>query len=309
MSFSSVTSLPPTSPQPFPAATALASLGQVRVVLVEPAGPLNVGAIARVMKNMGLSQLVLVNPRCSTRDDEAVRMAVHAADVLAGATVVSSLSEALQDCRDIVGTVGRTQPMEFEIGEPRATFPRILLPEHLPAAVVFGPEDRGLNNQELGMCRQQVFIPTSDVYPSMNLAQAVGICAYEVRQAALSTQSGRSYTSPISVTDVEPHISPSLKAPSQALEGFYRQLEQVLLQIGYLYPHTAPRKLLKFRRLFDRAQLTLNDVALLRGVLRQLAWADRHLSPLPSSQTVSEPTSISGSVPNDASSNEPTSGI
>ncbi|MEM9567922.1 MAG: RNA methyltransferase [Cyanobacteria bacterium P01_E01_bin.34] len=271
-------------------------LSRVRIVLVEPAGPLNVGAIARVMKNMGLSQLVLVNPHCCVRDDEAVRMAVHATDVLAGATVVNSLATALQDCREIVGTVGRTQPMEFEIGAPRTILPRILLPENSPAAVVFGPEDRGLNNQELGMCRRQIFIPTSDVYPSMNLAQAVGICAYEIRQAALSRQSDDPDANLFAAPGAGSSHSPS-KAPSQVLEGFYRQLEQVLLQIGYLYPHTAPRKLLKFRRLFDRAQLTLKDVALLRGVLRQLAWADRHLSPSPSSESTSEPT------------HEPTNGV
>lgn len=247
-------------------------------MLVEPAGPLNVGAIARVMKNMGLAHLVLVNPNCHIQDEDAVRMAVHAADVLAGAVIVDSLSAALQDCRGIVGTVGRTQPMEFEVGEPRAVLPQLLQSGNAPAALVFGPEDRGLNNQELSMCRQQVFIPTSDVYPSMNLAQAVGICAYELRQAALSQQAGTLAKEQCATTSLSPAEStPSPKAPSQALEGFYHQLEQVLLQIGFLYPHTAPRKILKFRRLFDRAQLTLKDVALLRGVLRQLAWADRNL--------------------------------
>ena len=273
---------------------ALTGLQQIRVVLVEPAGPLNVGAIARVMKNMGLSELVLVNPRCHIQDEAAVRMAVHAADVLAGATVVRSLEEALQNCRGVAGTVGRTQPMEFEVGEPRTLLPQLLQSDNCPAALVFGPEDRGLNNQELGMCRQQIFIPTSDAYPSMNLAQAVGICAYELRQAALASVGGECNTSD-PARRMEPAAAPN-RAPSQVVEGFYQQLEQVLLQIGFLYPHTAPRKLLKFRRLFDRAQLTLKDVALLRGVLRQLAWADRHL---PRSQPSHPFSGTSTSQPDD----------
>ena len=280
-----MTSIHPTAKQASETTLKPLGLDGVRVVLVEPAGPLNVGAIARVMKNMGLSQLVLVNPHCHIEDEAAVRMAVHAADILAGATVVESLSAALTDCRGIVGTVGRTQPMEFEVGEPRTVLPQLLLPANQPAALVFGPEDRGLNNRELGMCRQQIFIPTSDVYPSMNLAQAVGICAYELRQAALAHQVPRSGLGDTRAGALLQDTTPSSKAPSQALEGFYQQLEQVLLQIGFLYPHTAPRKLLKFRRLFDRAQLTLKDVALLRGVLRQLAWADRHL-PNPSSRSL-----------------------
>ena len=264
---------------PLPSTGALPALERVRIVLVEPAGPLNVGAIARVMKNMGLSHLVLVKPHCHIQDEDAVRMSVHASDVLAGAVVVDSLSAALQDCRSIIGTVGRTQPMEFEVGEPRMLLPHLLAPDNAPAALVFGPEDRGLNNRELGMCRQQVFIPTSDIYPSMNLAQAVGICAYELRQAALSGQARPAAGPGVAIANLPAaETTTGAKAPSQALEGFYQQLEQVLLQIGFLYPHTAPRKILKFRRLFDRAQLTLKDVALLRGVLRQLAWADCNLS-------------------------------
>ncbi|WP_017327426.1 RNA methyltransferase [Synechococcus sp. PCC 7336] len=239
-------------------------LSEIRIVLVEPAGPLNLGAIARVMKNMGLTQLVLVSPHCRTDDPEALRMAVHAADVLEAARQVHSLPEALVDCRAVAGTVGRNQPMEFELFSPRAGLPLLLRPDRCPAALVFGPEDRGLNNRELAQCQQQLCIPTSELYASLNLAQAVGICAYELRQLALQIGA-----SPPSLQRDRP------LAPTQVLDGFYAHLEQLLLQIGFLYPHTVPRKLRKFRRLFDRAGLSLEDVALLRGVLRQLAWADR----------------------------------
>ena len=258
-------------------------LNTVRIVLVEPAGPLNLGSIARVMKNMGLSQLVLVNPRCDRHQEEAVRMAVHASDVLESARQVNSLEEALLDCRGIAGTVGRTQPMDFELGVPRTEIPNLLAPRNQPCALVFGPEDRGLNNRELGMCQRKIAIPTSPVYPSMNLAQAVGICVYELRQAAISLRQEDDRSSKTNRSEKK-HLlvetSASVKrAPSQVVEGFYGHLEQVLLTIGFLYPHTAPRKLLKFRKLFDRAQLSLQDVALLRGVLRQLAWANHNLKP------------------------------
>ena len=257
-------------------------LNTVRIVLVEPAGPLNLGSIARVMKNMGLSQLVLVNPRCHPQQQEAVQMAVHAADILEAARQVNSLEQALLDCRGIAGTVARTQPMDFELGHPRTVVPPLLAAHNSPSALVFGPEDRGLNNRELGMCQQQISIPTNPVYPSMNLAQAVGVCAYELRQAALSSmQEKDEYSQDIQSPTTQTQVATpafTQRAPSQATEGFYNHLEQVLLQIGFLYPHTAPRKLLKFRRLFDRAQLSLQDLALLRGVLRQLAWADRNLT-------------------------------
>ena len=250
------------APNPHPNSD-LDILARVRIVLVEPAGPLNIGAIARVMKNMGLFQLLLVNPRCNPTDEAALRMAVHATDVLETARQVDSLETALLDCRGIAGTVGRTQPMEFALEEPRTLLPQLLRPENSPCALVFGPEDRGLNNRELGMCQQQICIPTAEVYPSLNLAQAVGICVYEMRQSAIADATGR--------TRAANKFGSSGRAPSQVLEGFYQQLEQVLLQIGFFYPHTAPKKLLKFRRLFDRAQLTLKEVAMLRGGLTAIS--------------------------------------
>jgi tRNA/rRNA methyltransferase len=256
-------------------------LAAIRIVLVEPQGPLNLGAIARVAKNMGLTQLVLVDPHCSPTDPQALQMAVHAAELLHRAEIVSTLPAALVGCRRVAGTAGRSQAYEYFTPSPLGdAFPWLLELEH-PCALVFGPEDRGLNNQELAVCQRLVSIPTSADYPSLNLAQAVGICAYELRRCvqmrSLQSNSG------VEATNLNPQ-----PPPAEAMAGFYEQLETLLLQIGYLHPHTAPRKMLKFRRLFDRTQLTWAELALLRGVVRQLEWADRHPKAIRSS--------LSGSV-------------
>jgi tRNA/rRNA methyltransferase len=179
------------------------SLATVRIVLVEPAGALNVGSIARVMKNMGLKQLVLVNPQCDRFSDEARQMAVHAADVLESAQEVPTLLDALHDCHRIVATTGRDHTtLDITLEAPRSALPWLLEPVKLPepsepsepseqstqaigSALIFGREDRGLTNEELNYAQRHIFIPTSDIYPSMNLAQAVAICCYELHGVEL----------------------------------------------------------------------------------------------------------------------------
>jgi tRNA/rRNA methyltransferase len=236
-------------------------LAQVRIVLVRPVGPRNLGAIARVMKNMGLRQWVLVDPRCDPLDPEAVAMAVHGADLLRQARQVPTLAEALQGCVQVFGTAGRREPYppEWQVQSPRQAFPELLAAG--PVALVFGPEDQGLSNAELALCHRQIQIPTDPAYPSLNLAQAVGICCYELRTLLCPDP------------PLPPSPDLSKPAPFELLEGFFDQLEALLLQIGYLYPHTARRKMLKLRALFHRAGLTVSEVALLRGILRQLQWS------------------------------------
>ena len=157
----------------------------VRIVLVEPAGALNVGSIARVMKNMGLTELVLVNPRCDRMSEEAVRMAVHAKDVLEQSLVVDSLPAALEGCNRAIATTARTRGIPTKLESPRTALPW-LLGKNLNSALIFGSEERGLSNQELNYGQRFVSIPSSPIYPSLNLAQAVAVCAYELHQASLS---------------------------------------------------------------------------------------------------------------------------
>ena len=258
-----------------------ATLSNIRIVLVEPAGPLNVGSIARVMKNMGLSRLVLVNPHCDPLGAEARQMAVHAADVLEAAHVVPTLIEALQGCQRAIATTGR--PREATTLEhPRTALPWLLEADYLDAtALIFGPEDRGLNTVELNYAQRFIGIPSNPAYPSLNLAQAVAICCYELYQLV------HEQTQPV---DVEASITqnPGLQQSSQAaasaplevLEAYYTHLQTVLLNIGYLYPHTADSRMIKFRRLLNRALPSTEEVALLRGILSQVEWAVRNIQGL-----------------------------
>jgi tRNA/rRNA methyltransferase len=279
----------------------------IRIVLVEPAGPLNVGSVARVMKNMGLHQLVLVNPHCDYLGEEARLMAVRAADILETAKVVESLPAALVGCVRAIATTGddgRSLPTKLE--EPADALPWLL---EAPSALIFGPEDCGLTNAQLNRAQRLIRIPSSDAYTSLNLAQAVAICCYELyreegrgkREEGREKQEeeessfpgsareriSRGSASSIDATDnlstcyqeqlatsqTENPSPPLTSAPLENLEGYYQQLETLLLKIGYLQPHTAASRMEKFRRLYNRAYPTIEEVAMLRGVLRQTEWA------------------------------------
>ncbi|MBW4675898.1 MAG: RNA methyltransferase [Desmonostoc geniculatum HA4340-LM1] len=235
------------------------SLAGLRIVLVEPAGPINVGAIARVMKNFGLHNLVLVNPQCDPLSPEALMMAVHAKEILESAVVVATLPEALHGCVRAIATTGRVRSWEIPLENPRTALPWLLEEPEKPAALIFGREDRGLSNEELNYAQRFIFIPTNQNYLSLNLATAVAICCYELSQ---STQQPEIQTLP----QIE-------LAPLDLVETYYQQLESLLLKIGYLYPHTAPSRMGKFRQLYNRAGLQTGEVALLLGILRQVEWA------------------------------------
>ncbi|MCM0590185.1 MAG: RNA methyltransferase [Gloeotrichia echinulata IR180] len=234
-------------------------LAGLKIVLVEPHGPLNLGAIARVMKNFGLDQLVLVNPQCDPLDMEALKMAVHAKEILTSAVLVATLPEALQGCVRVIATTGRVRSWETPLENPRTALPWLLEEPEQPTALIFGREDRGLSNEELNYAQRFIHIPTSQNYLSLNLATAVAICCYELAQS----------------TDqpLTPTPSPTELAPFEILEGYYQQLESLLLNIGYLYPHTATSRMEKFRQLYNRAHLQTGEVAMLRGIIQQVKWA------------------------------------
>ncbi|MEG3842066.1 RNA methyltransferase [Microcoleus sp. herbarium14] len=243
----------------------------IRIVLVEPAGPLNVGSVARVMKNMGLHQLILVNPQCDYLGEEARLMAVRAAEILETAKVVESLAAALVGCVRAIATTGddaRSHPMQLEA--PADALPWLL---EAPSALIFGREDCGLTNAELNRAQRLIRIPSSDAYTSLNLAQAVAICCYELYKSAVSC--------PLSVVSFQEE-----SAPLENLEGYYQQLETLLLKIGYLQAHTAASRMEKFRRLYNRAYPTVDEVAMLRGVLRQTEWGIKSYVRSPVSDTL-----------------------
>jgi tRNA/rRNA methyltransferase len=260
----------------------------IRIVLVEPAGALNVGAIARVMKNMGLTELWLVNPQFDLTTDRYAKaaqdMAVRAGDILSSAKIVDHLSQALTDCHRAIATTGRpelvTETPEMGLGwlmELNNTDNTIHNPVY-SGAIVFGREDRGLTNVELSYCQKIIQIPVSAAYPSINLAQAVAICCYQVRLLSLSPSISPSINAP---SDLTSNFSPNLQNQNQNLdqiatiahlEAYYQDLEAVLIKIGYLFPHTAVPRMQKFRHLFNKANLTQTEVNMLRGIIRQINW-------------------------------------
>ncbi|MDR5639129.1 RNA methyltransferase [Thermosynechococcus sp. PP42] len=242
------------------------TLPPVRIVLVEPQGEINVGSIARVMKNMGLQQLWIVSPRCDPKGELARRWAVHAEDVLQQARMTDSLATALADCQRVFATVGReVADLALPLWTPRQAAPQLLaVPQ---AALVFGREDRGLTNAELECAHGLVQIPTANAYPSLNLAQAVAVCCYELWLTACDSAGTFPQGSAV---------------PFERLQGFYDHLEQVLLQIGFLYPHTAASRMAKVRSLLGRAYPTDAEVALLRGMVRQVEWAIQHAATIAS---------------------------
>jgi tRNA/rRNA methyltransferase len=234
----------------------------VRIVLVEPMGALNLGSVARVMKNMGLSQLWLVNPQCDRYSEEATNMAVHGLEILRNAQIVQTLPQALADCQKVIGTAGRIDGGELAVVSPDRGL-SWLVENVTRSAIVFGTEDRGLSNAELQYCQKVINIPTDAAYSSLNLAQAVAICCYHL-QLLWQEYSEKDSDRPIQPT--------SELITTESRVGFYRHLETLLLEIGYLYPHTSFSRMQKLRHLFNKAELTETEVTMLRGILRQMQW-------------------------------------
>jgi tRNA/rRNA methyltransferase len=231
-------------------------LDRVRIVLVEPAGARNVGSIARVLANMGLSQLVLVAPRCDWLGEEALHMAVHARSILEQAQIVPDLPTALAGCERVVATTHRQDDLPM-VPQPPAMALSWLQEASGPLAILFGREDRGLDNQELNFAQRYLRIPVDPAYTSLNLAQAVGICAYELGRDRVA----------------KPLATTTKAAAVDQLDRYLGQMETLLLDVGYIYPHTAASRLAKLRRIYNRANLSEEELALLWGMCKQLRWA------------------------------------
>jgi tRNA/rRNA methyltransferase len=249
-------------------------LDNIRVVLVRPQGPANVGAAARALKNMGLQHLVVVRPHASTpaRPEASTHpfwaqaMAVHAGDVLAGVRQVASLGEAVADCGLVVGTTCRDGLYRAAAEPPRSVAPRLLAAaQQNRAALVFGPEDRGLSNEDLKACHQLIRIPTAAEYPSLNLAQAVMICCYEILLAQQAIQSDAVAADP----------APAALAPAAEVDRMLGHLRTALLSIGFLHRDNPDHIMFAFRRFLGRAQLEEREVRILLGLARQIEWFGR----------------------------------
>ena len=226
----------------------------IRIVLVGTTHPGNIGAVARAMKNMGLSELALVTPKYFPHEDATAR-ASGAEDVLDNALVFKTLEEALEDCVYVAGASARSRTINWPTMSPKDCAQRLLAESASgKVAAVFGPEKSGLSNEHLDHCHTLLTIPTNPGFSSLNLAMAVQVLTYEVRCHSIVDE-GPSY-----VADAPP-------ATAKQMESFYEHLEKVLTDIGFLQPENPRQLMRRMRRLFIRARVDKNEVNILRGIL------------------------------------------
>ena len=227
-----------------------------RFVLVQPSHGGNVGAAARAIKVMGFHELVLVQPRYAdvlSRDD-TLAMASGATDVLQSARIVGTLSQALQGCTWACATAMTPRDFGPATFAPRVHFTSLAASTHR-VALVFGPERTGLSNDDVYRCQACISMPTHPEYGSLNLAQAVQLIAYDWRQA-------------LGGFEVTPRTADPVRADAAAVDGLLAHWQQTLIDIGYLDP-AAPKKLLpRLRQFVQRAEPTVEEVHILRGIAR-----------------------------------------
>jgi tRNA/rRNA methyltransferase len=238
-----------------------------RIVLVRPRIAANIGAAARAMRNMGLSDLVLVSPEAMPTDAEARRLSTHGEDVLDRCRIVAEFGEAVADCVLVAATsarVGGLTRRQF-VGPPDEIAPRLI--EAMvtgPVALVFGPEASGLSNAEVSRCHYLIHIPTDPQCPVLNLAQSVAVCCYELRRSWL-----RHSAAPTLLP------TPTAPAPFADQERAFEQLRLALEDVHFLWNEKADALMHALRHLLGRAGPTPMEVDVLLGLARQLRWFAR----------------------------------
>jgi tRNA/rRNA methyltransferase len=240
-------------------------LNNIRIVLSHTSHAGNIGAAARAMKTMGLAALYLVNPR-SFPDKEAHIRAVSARDLLAQARICGSLDEALHGTVLAAALTTRSRKLAHDLYDARSGA-GILFEHarHHPVALVFGTETAGLTSAEVSKCQLQIAIPANPDYPSLNLASAVQVMAYELRMAMSDS------TPPAQILD--------LPATLDEIELFHQHLETVMIKTAFLNPQQPGKLMQRIRRLFSRARLEKEEINILRGILTAMEKRLREIPP------------------------------
>ena len=235
----------------------------ISIVLYKPKYAGNIGSVARAAKNMGISKIVVVGTADYDREAMQQRSTHLAADVLDQILYFDSIEAALGGFNYIVGTTARLGKARGPFVSPRAAAQNIAdLSQKNSIALLFGPEDTGLANDQLRLCHSVVTIPTSREFTSLNLSQAVMILCYEIFIA-----------SSLAATAAE--ATPKLALSSET-EGMYQQIKDLLAEIGFLNPENPEYWMLDLRRFFSRSGLLSREVKIIRGICRQLEWYARH---------------------------------
>jgi len=232
------------------------NLHNISIVLQRPRFPENIGAVARAMRNMGIEDLIVVDPEnCDL--NRVCKMATHAAlDVVERMEVCSDLTKTLADFTYVVGTTARIGGQRKSLSTPARLASKLFSISHENrVALLFGPEDRGLTNEDLRLCHSLLNIPTAD-FSSLNLAQAVMIICYELFQYR---------------TDKPAKFEPRF-ANRHELEAMYEGLKDVLVRISFINPENPDYFMNNFRHFFSRLPLRAKEVQIIRGICRQVNW-------------------------------------
>jgi tRNA/rRNA methyltransferase len=238
-----------------------------RIVLVSPCIAANIGSVARVMRNFGASELVIVAPEADVQDPRGRILATRSRHILDNARIMPDLNSAVGDCVLVAGTSARVGGLfrRQSVGTPeQMVLPLAETMVAQPVALVFGPEPRGLTDEEVSRCHCLIHIPAEDAHPSLNLAQAVGIVLYELHKAWLKR----------GTTASESESSPPATYAFQ--EQMFSRLRKGLEAIHFLHGEKADALMHGIRHLLGKARLTKMEVKLLLGLARQLIWFAEH---------------------------------
>lgn len=235
-------------------------LSNIRIILVETTHPGNIGAAARAMKTMNLTELYLVKPHATFPNADSTARAAGADDILVKAKLCDSLDTALADCNLIIGTSARHRRLSIKLLNPHQCGKlAIENAAHNKVAIIFGREHAGLTNEELNRCHYHVHIPSNEDFSSLNLAAAVQLISYEIKINSLNNQTASSSTT-----------TNTIFATDHEVQLFYKNLQQTLTLIDFLKADS-PRKLMpRLQRLFNRVNLEKMELDLLMGIFNKV---------------------------------------
>ncbi len=236
------------------------NFSNLKVILVEPSGPLNVGSVARLCSNFGVDELRIISPKCDIFSLEAKKMALKGQKYLDQCEIFDHLEEAIFDCDLVFASSGRIDVSKdsfFQSSED--IFNWILSFKKIKnLAIVFGREDNGLTNDELLLANKIFNIPTSNINPSLNLSHAVSIVLYELNRSSKGNPNKE-----LKVFNL---------ASSKDIEESFGELEKMLMRVGYLLKHTSNAKIRKFKKYVLRANTSKHEINVLRGIVHQINW-------------------------------------
>ncbi len=236
------------------------NFSNLKVILVEPSGPLNVGSVARLCSNFEVDELRIVAPNCDIFSLEAKKMALKGQKFLDQCKIFDNLEKAIFDCDLVLASCGRIDVSKDEFFESSEDIFNwtISFKKINNLAIIFGREDRGLTNSELLLANKTFNIPTSPKNPSLNLSHAVSIVLYEFNKS-----SKRKLNRELDVFNL---------ASTKQINDLFLEIEDMLLGVGYLLKHTSKAKISKFKKFILRANTSMHEINVLRGIVHQIKW-------------------------------------